>query len=143
MTLYLDTSAVVKLYLEELNSTLVERAVTNARVTATSLITYVEVRSALTRRFREDRYPAASRDQILKRFEHDWNDHHIIAVNELLIRRAAALAQQHRLRAYDAMHLASVLELQQELRRPVTFAAFDATLLRAAKREQLRVLPRR
>ena len=46
MIVYLDTSALVKLYVQEVGSTEVRRAVARADLVATSLVAYVEARSA-------------------------------------------------------------------------------------------------
>ena len=53
MILYLDTSALVKLYVEEENSSTVEHMVSKARIVATHLIAYVEAQAAFARLQRE------------------------------------------------------------------------------------------
>ena len=53
MILYLDTSALVKLYVEEPNSEEVRSAVDGAVAVAVSEVSYTEARSALARRERE------------------------------------------------------------------------------------------
>lgn len=141
MTLYLDTSALVKQFIEEADSALIDTLM-HVRVSkkATSRVTYVEMHSALSRRFREDRYPTPERAKILRRFEADWNGYTLLEVTDDLVRWAADLSGSYRLRAYDALHLASALTLERDLGRPVTFAAFDASLNRAAKKVGLTVL---
>jgi len=49
-----------------------------------------------------------------------------------IVRRAADLAEQFRLRAYDAIHLATAERLFLDIRSHVQFACFDAALNRAA-----------
>ena len=53
MRLYLDSSALVKLYVVEDGSSLVRQFVDQAEIVSTSLVTYVEARAALSRRRRE------------------------------------------------------------------------------------------
>jgi uncharacterized protein with PIN domain len=53
MRLYLDTSALVKLYVDEEGSPFVRSAVERAGVVSTSAITYVEARAAFVRRRHE------------------------------------------------------------------------------------------
>jgi uncharacterized protein with PIN domain len=53
MVLYLDTSSLVKLYVEEKDSSRVANLVGSSNVTATSLVAYAEARAAFARRFRE------------------------------------------------------------------------------------------
>ena len=73
MILYLDTSALVKLYAREVGSAEVKRAVARADLVATSLVAYVEARSAFARKHRL----ADIDDDALKRhtheFEQGWN----------------------------------------------------------------------
>ena len=108
MIVYLDTSALVKLYVQEVGSTEVKRAVARADLVATSLIAYVEVRSAFARRHRL----ADIDDAALKRHEHEfeqgWNRLDRLPVDATTIHRAGELAEQYRLKAYDALHLATV-----------------------------------
>jgi hypothetical protein len=53
MTLYLDTSSLVKLYVAEPGSEAVHKLVDAATVVATSTVAYTETRAALARRRRE------------------------------------------------------------------------------------------
>ena len=53
MILYLDTSALVKLYTDEISSGLVRSAANQARVVACHDIGYVEARAALARKRRD------------------------------------------------------------------------------------------
>jgi hypothetical protein len=58
-----------------------------------------------------------------------------MALNSAIIQRALNLHEAHRLRAYDAVQLASALELQQRANTigdTITFIASDIRLLQAA-----------
>ena len=50
---YLDAFALVKLYVEEENSSTVEHAVSKAKIVATHLVAYVEAQAAFARLCRE------------------------------------------------------------------------------------------
>ena len=52
MTVYLDTSSLVKLFLEESGSDQVRALVADATAIATSVVAYAETRAALARRRR-------------------------------------------------------------------------------------------
>jgi predicted nucleic acid-binding protein len=54
---------------------------------------------------------------------------------------ARALLLRHRLRAGDAVQLASCLYLQREISQPLPFVAFDDRLTEAARYEGLTVVP--
>jgi predicted nucleic acid-binding protein len=53
MVLYLDTSSLVKLYVEEKHSPEVAALVRSSEVTATCLVAYAEARAAFASRFTE------------------------------------------------------------------------------------------
>lgn len=141
MILYLDTSAVVKLYVEEEGSDKVKAALEQARVVATSLIGHTEVRAAFARAKREARLHAKEHRQVLEDFDRDWGCYFILEVTEGLVRRAGVLAESHALRAYDALHLASALTLLDRAQTAITFLCFDQELEAAARGEGLTTPP--
>lgn len=141
MILYLDTSAVVKLYVEEEGSDKVRASCEQARVVATSLIGYAEARAAFARAKRQARLQAQDHRQVLEDFDHDWDSYFILEVTEGLVRRAGGLAEDHALRAYDALHLASALTLRERVHRTVAFLCFDEALEAAARGESLVTSP--
>jgi uncharacterized protein len=49
VTVYLDTSSVVKLYVSEAGTDVVNQIVAGATIVATSVVAYAETRAALTR----------------------------------------------------------------------------------------------
>ena len=137
MRLYLDTSALVKLYVEEEGSILVREAVQKSATVATSAIAYVEARAAFSRRRRERHLSSGNYRRIIQEFDSDWQHYVSLEVTDPLIRKAAELAEAHALRAYDAIHLASAKLLRERLGEPVLFSSWDANLLAAARREGL------
>lgn len=139
MILYIDTSALVKLYAKEAGTTEVQRAVAKAEQIATSLIAYVETRSALARKYRLEQVDGAARRH-KREFERDWTQLYRLPMDVITVRRAAELAEQHRLRAYDAVHLATADLLQATVRAPVAFACFDNALNEAALRLDLKLI---
>ena len=137
MTLYLDTSALVKLHVEEEGSALVREAVTQAEPISTSRIAYVEARAAFARRHRTRELEAQDYRRIVRDLDGDWNQYLRIDVTEPVIRTAARLAERHNLRAYDALHLASICVLRDRLGPPIVFACWDSDLDTAAAKEGL------
>jgi predicted nucleic acid-binding protein len=130
--LYLDTSALVKLYAREVGGAEVKRAVARADLVATSLVAYVEARSAFARKHRLADIDDAALKRHKHEFERDWNRLDRLPVDATTIRRAGDLAEQYRLKAYDAVHLATVDLMEVTLRSSVGFACFDDALNRAA-----------
>ena len=132
MTLYLDTSAVVKLYASEPGSVEIRREVASASPIVSSLLTYVETRSALARKYRSREIDALMLGTGKADFEADWRVFTKIASDAAIVRRAGDLAEQLRLRAYDSIHLATAERLSRDIRSQVGFACFDAALNQAA-----------
>ncbi|MBI1996078.1 MAG: type II toxin-antitoxin system VapC family toxin [Deltaproteobacteria bacterium] len=137
MRLYLDTSALVKLYVEEEGSPLVRMVVAEAETVAISIIGYVEARAAFARRHRERSIPLPDYRRVIRDFESDWGRYLVLQASDTLIRRAGRLAEAHSLRAYDSIHLASAIILRQRLAEPLSFASWDSQLQAAARREGL------
>lgn len=140
MILYLDTSALVKLYAEEAGSEVVRRAVATSDLIATTLISYAEARSAFARKWRGVKSARAALNRLRQEFERDWARLQVLPVDETIVRKAADLIEEHPLRALDALHLATADSLQAVLRAVVTFACFDRALNEAARRRELEIL---
>jgi uncharacterized protein len=128
LILYLDTSALVKLYAAEEGSDLVRQAVAGSDLIATSLMSCVETRSALARKGRSREVSRATLTKCRGEFDRDWVRLHRLPVDEALVRKAGELAEAHALGALDALHLATADSLQAALRDAVTFACFDSAL---------------
>lgn len=137
MILYLDTSALVKLYVEESGSWKVREEVEKAEVVATSRIAYVEARAGFSRKLREGELKKKEYVQIIEYFERDWINYFIMEVSEEVARLGGSLTEGHPLRGFDALHLASALILQNRVRSDVYFLCFDEQLKRAAQAEGL------
>jgi uncharacterized protein len=140
LILYLDTSALVKLYAEEMGSELVRQGVRASDLIATSFMSYAETRSALARKSRGREISRATFTKCKREFDRDWLRLHRLPVDEPLVRKAGELAEEHALRALDALHLATADSLQAALRGAVTFACFDVALNGAAEARGLALL---
>lgn len=142
MILYLDTSALLKLYVEEPGATQVRAAVRSAPAIATHLVAYAEVRSGFAKalRLRRITRPALLRYQ--RDLDTDWENLSVLQPDERLVRRAADLIDRFALRAYDGVHLAAAESLLAALPPDrVAFLSFDAELNSAAAALGMRVEP--
>ena len=137
MVLYLDTSSLVKLYVEEKDSSRVANLVGSSNVTATSLVAYAEARAAFARRFRERAFTANEYRLLLSSLNEDWGNYLILKVTNELVRRAGDLADKHALRGFDAIHLSSAVNLCQDFSAPVVFSCSDRKLQKASELEDL------
>jgi predicted nucleic acid-binding protein len=131
LTLFLDTSALVKLYVVERWSPIVERGVAASDRVLLSLLAYPEARAAFARRQREGAFSAARLGSLVDAFDRDWESYARVGVSEGTVRLAGILAERYALRGFDAVHLACALQVQREERR-LTFLAFDQRLVAAA-----------
>lgn len=141
MTLYLDASALVKYYVAEAGSQDVAQWIIETPQAATNLISRAEVAAAITRAIKLSVLDREVAFQTLKAFRQDWMDYVRLPVTEAIVTRADGLAWELGLRVYDAVHLASALVWQENIREPIALATFDHELWRAGKLVGLSVLP--
>lgn len=123
MTLYVDASAIVKLYVEEPESRDAARHLRGQW--ASGRHTLVEVRRALTQSLGGFELQVA-RD----RFAGDWERTTIVELDEGVCDRAAELAESAGLSSLDALHLAAAELLGPSEHR---FVTFDHRLAEAAR----------
>jgi predicted nucleic acid-binding protein len=138
MILYLDTSALVKLYIEESGSRDVKTAVGKARIVSTSRVAYVEARAGIARKYREGELSKEEHDQVVEDLIRDWNNYFIVEVSESVAKLGGTLTERQSLRGFDAIHLASALLLQNRTHLDVSFSCFDERLKAAAVAENLK-----
>jgi predicted nucleic acid-binding protein len=146
MILYLDASALVKLYVSEPDSVAVHQWAGAAELLATSRLASVEILSGLARRQRDHTLTAEALQRIVTSFQAEWEDYLALEVDEVTV---AELVLRHPLRALDAVHLAAALGLAAAAPEPtgaasdvaVRFASFDERQRAAAVAEGLAVLP--
>lgn len=137
---YLDTSALVKRFVIEKGSERVSALVARGGPVATAKVAYAEAFAAFARRRREGSLSRRGYLSLRRQFESEWEAYIRVDLHDDVLRRARDLVARHPLRGFDAIHLASALELQAAVEEPVTFVAADARLLEAAARERLSAL---
>lgn len=138
MILYVDTSSLAKLYLDEPYGDDVVEWIGAADAVATSRVTYPEVASALARRCAHGSLAERDLRLSLDDLEAGWEEYLVVDLAERL---AAELAVRHVLRGFDAVHLAAAVTLRDAVGSDgVAFSSFDAELNRAAVSEGLIVL---
>ena len=116
------------------------RRLLKAGPAAASRLSEVEVASALVRRAREGAFTAKERDRALASLADDLATLIIVEFTQEITTNARVLLLRHRLRAGDAVQLASCLYLQREMSQPLPFVAFDDRLAEAARHEGLTVV---
>jgi hypothetical protein len=136
--IFLDSSALVKRYVEETGSTQVTTMVAEAEAAAVSRLAYAEVLSAITLRFKGGDISRRSLDKIKPALKADWERLIIIELRNPIWSLADRLIADHGLKASDSIHLSSALWLKQTLKTDLIFVASGVELLAAAQREKLK-----
>lgn len=139
--IYLDTSALLKLYIQEAYSDDVNVLVATADGAGTSLLTYAEMAAAMARAERMRLISSESAKAAWNNFQGDWPEFTRLKLSAALIERAATLAWDLGLRGYDAMHLATALTWKDALGEPIFLATFDRLLWSAGKKAGMAVWP--
>lgn len=142
MILYLDTSSLIKLYVEENGSPEIDRLVGEASLVCTSIVGYAEARSALARLRREGSLTAEQHTLTKADLDGDWPSYLSLEVTPVIARAAGDLAEKHALRGFDSLHLASFLHIADaDFDEPIQFSSYDDRLNGAARAEMERRTP--
>jgi uncharacterized protein len=139
LILFLDTSALIKLFIEETGTADVQHATQAAAAVAVAEITYVEAHSAFARMRAGERLSGPGYRAKRAELDEFWSGVVVAAISTQVIWRAAELAARHVLRAYDAVQLAAALVVREA--DETGFGCWDDELRRAARAEQLTLLP--
>ncbi|MBI5682802.1 MAG: type II toxin-antitoxin system VapC family toxin [Deltaproteobacteria bacterium] len=139
MILYLDTSSLVKLYVEETNSGIVKNWVKESEIAAVCRVAYPEMISALNKRLRCGDISSKEYRLLVAGFSKEWLDFAVMDFDEI---EAGQLAEKYGLRGFDAVHLSSAKLLRAEgSSLSLAFSSFDKKLNQAASSEGFTILP--
>jgi predicted nucleic acid-binding protein len=141
MIVYADTSALVKLFVVEENSQATQDMFRQAQVVGTGLLTQAELSAALARGARRGLFSREEALEARRQLATVWPTWIHITLDDRLVSRAAALAWDHGLRGYDAVHLAAALTWQERIASPIALATFDLELWKAARQIGLTAWP--
>lgn len=144
MIYFFDSSALVKRYVTEVGSPWVQNLTTpsSGHTLIVARITWVELLSALSRLQRMQNISSHHVTTSIGAFRFDWKtQYQVVELNEQITQHAGQLVQNHTLRAYDAVQLASALALFSPFTRttpnPFVFISADNRLLTIAQAEDL------
>jgi predicted nucleic acid-binding protein len=135
--LYLDTSALAKLYFQEPETSEVRRLVeADSGLVFTSIATYAEMLAVLARCRKERRIAEGAYRSAKRGFLADWRALHVVGMDQRVLAPAEKLIETYGLRGFDAVHLCAALWIGRPL-----FACFDARLRAAAQSAGLTPVP--
>ncbi|QVL48044.1 MAG: type II toxin-antitoxin system VapC family toxin [Thiocapsa sp.] len=133
MILFCDTSAVVKLYVAEPDSSRAKGLVAEADAVVVCRIAWAEFHAAVARRARAAPADQSALELAKADLARDWPHYVVMEVTQNLVVRAGEFADAFALRGYDAVQLAAahIAMVQSDL--PLCFSCFDRRLNQAAK----------
>jgi uncharacterized protein len=131
VTTYFETSAIVKLVMIEEGWDRADVLWDSSDLLATSRLSYTEARAALAAARRSGRLTSRGLEQAKDALEARFEELDQVEVTANIVRSAAELAEQHGLRGYDAVHLASALALETS---ELILVTWDSDLARAGRR---------
>jgi len=134
---YLDSSAAVKLLVEEADSPAVREVWNEAFQVVSSVVIYPEAAAAVARARRGRRLDEHAFRRARAELESIWGVMAKIPVSTALARQAGELARRHGLRGFDAVHLAAAGMMASPR---LVFVTADRPLQTAAVREGLGIV---
>ena len=137
---YFDSSAFVKLVVEEDGSDLAAALWDGCDAAVSSRLAYPEVRAALAAAGRDHRLDLADQGRAEAAWEDYWAATRAVELTELVTAQAGDLAGRHALRGADAVHLASLLAVGAA---DTLFAVWDQRLRAGAQSVGVWVAPMR
>jgi hypothetical protein len=135
---YFDSSAFVKLVVEEAGSELAAALWDGCDAAVSSSLAYPEVRSALAAAGRAQRLVGGEQTHAETLWERFWAATRTIEVTEAIAAHAGELASRHSLRGADAVHLASLLAVSST---ETLFAVWDDRLRTGAAAAGIQLAP--
>jgi predicted nucleic acid-binding protein len=109
MSSYVDTSALLKRYLDEADSPTFVGHLDADPAWVTARVTYVEARRNLAARLAGDDLVTAR-----ARFERDWSTIDVVEIDRRLCALAAEFVEEHAVRSLDAIHLAAYARVRDD-----------------------------
>jgi predicted nucleic acid-binding protein len=124
VTLYVDTSALVRRYLHDRHRTLVVEAMDGCDAWAASSLVRTEAQLALHRAAVSERQQAA----LWRALRDEWEAFWVVPLDDRCMARAVELGATYGVRIVDAIHLAAA----DRLPAPVRYLTFDRRQIPAA-----------
>lgn len=133
---YFESSALVKLIVEEEGSDLAAELWDRCDAAVSSRLAYPEVCAAIAAAARDHRFDDPRRAAAIGKWDRYWSAVRVLELSPAVADHAGRLAGEHALRGADAVHLASVLALGSD----GVMAVWDGRLATAARRLGLTVV---
>lgn len=125
MILFLDTSALFKLYHQELDSEVIEQVFTQHAIEVVFLseLTRLEFASSVWKKVRTHELSKAQAIALLEAFESDFSNYTFVPMDEEVVDRATHLLNEYGhvgLRTLDSIQLSTAIQLKEQLQFAIT-----------------------
>ena len=137
--IYLDSSALVKRYIEEDGSDKVNALLEERSVAAASRLAYPEILAAITRRHKAKEIETGAFERIKEAFKFDWASFVVVEFHIDVFQLIDEIIIKYALKGADSVHLSSALWLKKAMKQDVVFVASDLELIKAAKAEKFQI----
>jgi uncharacterized protein len=115
--LYLDSSALVKRYVQEKGSKAVVSRFERGETIYTSVLSFAEVHAAICRKYREKKLSPNEKEKLVGEFQADWSfSLNILELTATTMLALPSLCAQYSLKASDAVHLSAAVWLKDAIR---------------------------
>jgi hypothetical protein len=133
MIIYYDTSALLKIDINETYSDLVRQIISDNKINYISTLSYVEINSVFSRCLNDGQISEEELIFFKSSFNNDFKIFQKIPIDLNILKRAAELTYSSGLRTLDSIHLASIEYLKLTANDELVFACFDKKLNEGAK----------
>lgn len=137
MTLFFDTSALIKKYIFEAGSDMVDDLMNKADSIIVSSITEIETYSTFKRLLVEKAISESDYRVLLNEFDIDYPYFTHISFDTLVSANAKILIEKYQLKSLDSIQLGTALLLKDEIDY---FVACDTKLISSGKKEGLKII---
>ena len=138
--IYWDTSALVKLFVQEVGTDIVKGLIRKDPNVVISKIAFPEAHSAYARRKREQILSERDYRKTVHRWNRFWKSCLIIELSDEILSVTETLIKNYPLRGFDAIHLASAIFFRDSIDSSLKFACSDKRLLEVAEKERFSVI---
>jgi len=139
--IYLDTSALIKRYVQEPGSEALGAIWRSFTTFGSSVVIHVEIAAALSKARRMGWLNSSDSERAWEAFLKDWGNLTLVNVSTPVVTQASALSWEYGLRGYDAIHLASALIWQEGMGENILMCTFDRQMWSAATQLKMSVWP--
>jgi len=109
MRYFFDTSALVKRYIKESGSEVIDNTIDKANNILVSALTHIETISAFRRLLAEEKICEADYEKLKSELNKDFKDFTILPVSQKTLNKAYQIVDTEDLRTLDAIQLATLI----------------------------------